>query len=141
MTATVTWFVIALVVLGMELATGTFYMLVLSAALAVGGLSAWAGMNETFQVVSAALAGIAGVLALRAWKARQKPSAPEVNQHLDIGQLVQVESVHEDGSLRVHHRGSLWEAELASAEVNRDQPLYIVDQRGSTLILGNHKTH
>ena len=38
------WFLLALVLLGLEMVTGTFYLLVVSIAMAIGGLAALLGV-------------------------------------------------------------------------------------------------
>ena len=47
------WFLLALVLLGLEMATGTFYLLVLSLAMAIGGFAALldAGVDDAREVV------------------------------------------------------------------------------------------
>ncbi len=133
------WFLLAFALLGLEMLSGTFYMIVFSIAAAAAGIAAYFHLNITVQLIVATLVGVIGTRALRAWKtANIRPSTP-ADRNLDIGQTVQVETWREDGSLRVQHRGSQWDAELESADTPRDVPLYIKDRRGSVLILSRHK--
>ncbi|MDP1940176.1 MAG: NfeD family protein, partial [Gallionella sp.] len=62
------WFLLALVLLGLEMATGTFYLLVLSIAMAVGGLAALLDAGVAWQLTLCALATVVGTMVLRLWK-------------------------------------------------------------------------
>jgi membrane protein implicated in regulation of membrane protease activity len=131
------WFLLALILLGLEMATGTFYLLVISIAMAAGGTVAFRGGSLIWQLVLCALTVIAGVFILRYWKSGQvtKPASAS----LDIGQPVQVLKWHESGSARVFYRGAEWDAEPESADIPREAPLYIAAIRGSSLVLTNRK--
>ncbi len=131
------WFLAALALFGLEMASGTFYLLVLGIALAIGGGAALIGLGTPLQLVLAALAGITGTVLLR----RRKSAAPveSAEQSLDIGQPVKVLTWRDDGSARVHYRGAEWDAEPESPDTPRDATLYIKALHGSTLILTHHK--
>lgn len=131
------WFLLAFALLGLEMLSGTFYMLVFSLAAASGGLMAYLHAALTPQLVVAAIVGVIGTGVLRRWRAK---SMPRADQNLDIGAPVQVESWGDDGRARVHYRGSQWDAELELADTPRNVPLYIKDRRGSCLILSQHKS-
>lgn len=131
------WFLLALVLLALEMATGTFYMLVLSIALGIGGVVALLGLSLPLQLTFSAVTGIVGTVILRRAKFGRLETAS--SQGLDVGQPVQPLTWRDDGSLRVFYRGAEWDAEPESADITRDQPLYIKAMRGSTLILTHHK--
>lgn len=137
MAAYVYWFILALVLLGLEMTSGTFYLLVLSIALAVGGLAALLGLSLPLQLVASALTAIAGIVMLRRRKGGK--AAERVDQSLDIGQTVRVVSWGEHGKARVHYRGTEWDAELVPADAQREGELYIRDMRGSVLIVSHDK--
>ena len=139
MSTTAIWLVAALILLGLEMASGTFYLLVVAGALAVGGLAAWAGVGTVGQFALAALLGFAGILALRAWRRRNPGPAEASGQNLDFGLQVHLVQRLPEGGLQVRHRGSVWQAELATADTDVARPLYIVGQQASILILANHK--
>ncbi len=131
------WFIIALTLLGLEMATGTFYMLMLAIALAIGGVAALAGLEPHFQFTLAGIAAVAGTVALRRIRgARANASA---NDNFDIGQSVKVIHWNDDGSARVRYRGSEWDAEAESAATPHEPTLYIKAVHGSTLVLTQHK--
>ncbi len=132
------WFVLALVLLGLEMATGTFYMLVLALALGAGGVAALLGVSVPWQLAFSAVAGIIGTLLVSRMRSVRGRAA--VNQSLDIGQSVQVITWHEDGSARVFYRGAEWDAEPESAGMARDGVFYIKAIHGSKLVLTQHKS-
>ena len=131
------WFLLALVLLAMEMATGTFYMLVIAIALGIGGVVALSGLSLPLQLTLGALTGVVGTVILR----RTKFSHPDTvsSRGLDVGQSVQIVAWRDDGMLRVFYRGTEWDAELESADMPRDQPLFIKVMRGSTLVLTHRK--
>lgn len=131
------WFLLALILVGLEMATGTFYLLVVAIAMAVGGLAALLGASVVWQLLLGALTGIAGTFILRRWKSTQ---AKEVNSaSLDIGQPVKVIKWNDNGTARVFYRGAEWDAETESADTPRDTTLYIMAVHGSGLVLTQHK--
>lgn len=132
------WFLVALLLLMAEMATGTFYMLVLSIALAVGGAAALLGLGFALQLTLSAAAGFIGIIILRRMKSVVVTGKAE--QNLDIGQAVHVLAWHEDGTARVHFRGADWDAELESADTPRANTMYIKAMHGSILILTEHKS-
>lgn len=110
------WWIAAGVAVAAELATGTFYLLMIALGLAAGAVAAHLGFGLPTQVIAAALIG-GGSTALWHWRRyRQPQSAParenrDVN--LDIGERVNVTAWAADRTARVQYRGSAWTARLA----------------------------
>lgn len=132
------WFLLALVLLGLEMATGTFYLLMVSIAMAVGGLAALLEASMAWQLMLCALAVIAGTFILRRWKNTRVNEVDSAS--LDIGQPVQVLKWHENGSARVFYRGTEWDAAPESADVPHDGMLYIAAVHGSSLVLTHRQS-
>ena len=110
------WWVAAGIVVAAELATGTFYLLMIALGLAAGAVAGHVGFGLSVQVLLAALVGGGATAAWHWHRARQPQSAParenrDVN--LDIGERVSVDAWAADGTARVHYRGSAWTARLA----------------------------
>ena len=110
------WWVAAGIVVAAELATGTFYLLMIALGLAAGAIAALFGMAVSAQVIVAALLGGGATAAWHWHRARQPQSAParenrDVN--LDIGERVNVTVWAADRTARVQYRGSAWTARLA----------------------------
>jgi membrane protein implicated in regulation of membrane protease activity len=131
------WFLLALTLLGVEMATGTFYLLVLSVATTVGGVAAWSGMATVWQLTLCAIGAMVGIILLRFWKSTQVKV--DSSGSMDIGQQVKVLNWHEDGSARVMYRGAEWDAQMESPDVPRSGILYIAALRGATLVLTHRK--
>ncbi|HET7833457.1 MAG TPA: NfeD family protein [Gallionella sp.] len=131
------WFLLALALLIAEMASGTFYMLVLAGAMCVGGLAALIGFGEPLQLTFGAIAGVAGIWWLHRWKGARAVQADQANP--DFGQPVQVLNWREDGTARVYYRGAEWDAEPETADTPHAGTLYIKAMRGSKLIVSQHK--
>jgi membrane protein implicated in regulation of membrane protease activity len=132
------WFLLALVLIALEMATGTFYLLVLAIAMAVGGVATLTGASTAWQFVLSAVTGITCTIILWRWKSTLAIEAP--NASLDTGQPVRVIKWNDNGTARVFYRGAEWDAELESSDTPHDATLYIVAVRGSGLVLTHHKT-
>jgi membrane protein implicated in regulation of membrane protease activity len=135
MQAYVVWWILAAVLVGVELTSGTFYLLVYGVAAAVAGVVAWLGAGMVAQLLTAAVVGALGTLALRHWK--RSTDHPEFSaEDMDIGQVVQVESWQGNRG-QVKYRGALWDAEAESGSVDGSRSLVIRAIKGNTLVLGN----
>jgi membrane protein implicated in regulation of membrane protease activity len=113
------WWVLAGIVIAVELATGTFYLLMLALGLAAGAIASHLGFSVPLQIVAGAAVG-GGATALWHWRrtqdAPQPPAARNRDVNLDIGERVNVAQWTAERTARVHYRGSLWEARLAPGE-------------------------
>jgi len=131
------WLAFALLLLGIEMISGTFYMLVLSLAMALGSVAALSGLAMTWQISLAGVAAVAGILFLRRSRIARPKSANDGS--FDIGQSVRVIAWREDGTARVQYRGAEWDAQPESAQTPHEATLYIKSMRSSTLILTHQK--
>jgi len=132
------WFLFGLVLLALEMMTGTFYLLIVAVGMAVAGLSALLGAGMVWQLLLCALTTVAGTLILRR---RKTASGDDTNtDNLDIGQPVKIIHWNDNGSARISYRGAEWDAELASADAPRDGQFYIVAVHGSGLVLSHQKS-
>lgn len=118
MSAAVMWWLAAGLLVAAELATGTFYLLMLALGCGAGAMAAHAGASETVQFVVAAVLG-GGATAVWHWRrARHPRSAPVAENrdaNLDIGQTLDVPAWHPDGSARVQYRGAAWSVRYAGS--------------------------
>ncbi len=132
------WWVLAAALVGLELATGTFYLLMLALGMAGGAIAAHAGAGLSLQLVVAGLLGSAAV-ALWHLKRMQQPKAPEAtmdkNVNMDIGETVHVSQWEAEGKAQVNYRGALWRAELAAGCAAAPGTHTIVQVRGHHLIV------
>jgi membrane protein implicated in regulation of membrane protease activity len=131
------WWIAAALLVGLELATGTFYLLAAGVAFALGGVAAWFGAALPSQMmIGGTLAAIALAVAHQ-WRKRRATPAPM--HSLERGHAVKVDRWNADGTARVAYRGTNWDAELASADTPRADTMYIVATRGSTLVLSDRR--
>ena len=110
------WWVAAGIAVAAELATGTFYLLMIALGLAAGAVAAHLGLGGTAQVVVGALAAAVATGAWHLKRARHPQSAPASQNrdvNLDIGEPVRVDAWNADGTARVQYRGTQWTARLA----------------------------
>lgn len=127
------WWILAAVLVGTELLSGTFYLLAVGIAFAIGGIAAWLGADLPLQLLTAGVLAVVGTVLAHRWRQRRlaKGGLPD----LDVGQSVRVEAWHADGTARVVYRGTRWNGVLATPETPRKHTMYIVATRGSTLVL------
>ena len=131
------WWIVAALLIGAELVTGTFYLLAIGVAAGLGGVAALLGANEPTQFAVAGVLGV--VLTILAHRWRLAHAEPPPQPPLDVGQAVRVERWNPDGTARVAYRGSDWDAELAAPDVPRAETMYIVATRANVLVLSDRK--
>ncbi len=131
------WWILAGGLVGVELLSGTFYLLAVGLAFAVGGLAAWLGAALGVQLAVAGVLAVVGTIAAHRWRLRK--GTPAADLPFDVGQSVEVQAWNPDGTARVFYRGSLWTAQLAAPDTPRAQTMVIVAMRGSTLVIADRR--
>lgn len=136
--ASTLWWLAAGILVAVELATGTFYLLMLALGAAAAALAAHLGASGSTQVVAAALVG-GGATALwhlrRARQPRSAPAASNRDVNLDIGEMVCVDAWQNDGQARVSYRGATWSARFAGTGAPMPGEHVIVAIEGNRLSL------
>ena len=109
------WWVAVGLLVAAEMATGTFYLLMLALGMAAAALAAHAGAAFSAQLLAASLVGGGATVAWHLWRGWRTPAPPTGNRdlNLDIGERVQVSAWLPDGSARVVYRGAEWTARYA----------------------------
>jgi len=131
-----TWWILAAVLVGAELVTGSFYLLAVGIAFGVGGIAAFLGVELPLQLVVAGIVAVAATMVAHKWRGtRVPPPTPS----LDLGQTVRVIDWKDDGTARVNYRGTQWNAELSEPGNSRAETMYIVGTRGSTLVIADRR--
>ena len=105
------WWLLAGGAVALELATGTFYLLMLAVGFGAAALAAHFGLGVQVQLVVAAAVGGGAVLGWHLFRGRGVAPAParanpDVNP--DVGETVQVDSWREDGTATARYRGASW---------------------------------
>ena len=110
------WWVAAGLAIAAELATGTFYLLLIALGMAAAAIAAHLGLSTSVQLVAAAALGggatLAWYLYRRAHAGTKLPASADRDVNLDIGERVHVASWAVDRTTRVQYRGSSWTARL-----------------------------
>lgn len=132
------WWLMAGVAVAVELATGTFYLLMIAVGLAAGALAGHAGVSQPLQFIVAAVIGGGAVAALHAQKSRRPagPVAranPDVNP--DIGETLQVDAWQADGTAVVRYRGANWTVVAAPGTPQDAGPHRVREVVGNRLVV------
>ena len=111
------WWLLAGGLVAVELATGTFYLLMLGAGAVAGALAAHLGLSVTGQIVAAAACGLLAVSGWHVWRQRHADASPATaspDVSLDVGEVIHVDQWLQDGSARVRYRGAMWSVDAQS---------------------------
>jgi membrane protein implicated in regulation of membrane protease activity len=133
------WWIAAGVLVGIELLTGSFYLLMLALGLAASAIAAHLGLSAVAQWVIAALVGGGAAIA---WHFKRPHATATLHAgnnrdvNLDVGETVQVDRWEANGSTTVKYRGSSWTALAAHANPAPSPGAHrIVEVRGSQLVI------
>jgi Membrane protein implicated in regulation of membrane protease activity len=142
MSTPVQWWIIAAVLVALELTSGSFYLLMLAVGAAAGALAAHLGLDATWQWVAAAAVGAGLIAVLYTMRNKRTKPAPQANRdiNLDIGSIVQVNAWNANGEARVRYRGSDWAARFDGREAALPGQFRIKAMDGNTLVLEPHAT-
>ena len=139
MDSSLAWLVAGVVLIIAELATGTFYLLVLGVAALVAAGAAYAGGAFLVQVIVAGAVAVAGVFSIRS---RRLAAATPPMPSLDVGQPVALDSWvnRDDRHARVKYRDALWDA-IVDGEFRGEagEVFYIRSVSGNTLHVAKEK--
>jgi membrane protein implicated in regulation of membrane protease activity len=132
------WWLLTGLAVGVELVTGTFYLLMIALGLAAAAVGAQLGLSTGLQLVLAATVGPTAVLIWWKYKSSQPSDVPananrDVN--LDIGETVHIDVWNTDGSATVKYRGANWTVASAVGSPLTPGPHQVVEVVGSKLIV------
>lgn len=132
------WWLLAGSMVGIELVTGTFYLLMLAVGLVAAAISAHLGVAPAIQITTAAVVGAGAVLVLRRYRQTRPKAAPasanrDVN--LDIGGTVMVDGWRPDGTSTVKYRGASWTVSAVPGDPLLTGPHQVVEVVGSCLVV------
>ena len=116
MSSSTQWWIIAGLLVAAELATGTFYLLMLALGAVAAALAALVGFEFSTQIWIGATVGFVAVAVWHFKRDRRSnalPAQADPNVNMDIGQAVQVDQWQPDGSATVRYRGADWQARFA----------------------------
>ena len=107
------WWLATGAAVGIELVTGTFYLLMLAIGTAAAALAAHAGLGTTVQLLVGAFVGGGAVVVWHQIRKRRAgdPSVRSMRSvNLDVGETVMVSGWQSDGTAQVTYRGANWTA-------------------------------
>jgi membrane protein implicated in regulation of membrane protease activity len=137
MSAAVTWWVLAGLLVAAEMLTGTFYVLAFALGAAAAAIAAHLGAAAAVQLIAAAL--VAGIAAMLVPRLRRGGAAPATTHDpgvvIDIGQRVLVEAWPAEGVARVGYRGATWSVRFQGTGPPAPGEHRIVGIEGSTLLV------
>lgn len=132
------WWILAAGLVGVELMTGTFYLLMMALGAVAAALGAHANASLTPQLLLAAVVG-GGAVALWHWQRQRLAPTTRATANkdvnLDIGEAVQVDHWNPDLHTTVKHRGASWAATLAPGHPVHNGTHRIVEVVGNCLVL------
>ena len=138
MTQATLWWMAAGAAVAIELATGTFYLLMIALGLASGAVAAYAGLSDTAQIAVAAIVG-SGATALWHWSRQRHPHSLPARENrdvnIDIGETVQVTKWAADRTARVTYRGTSWTARLQPGCAASAGPHQVIAVEGNWLVV------
>jgi membrane protein implicated in regulation of membrane protease activity len=146
--ASTLWWLLAGVLVAAELATGSFYLLMLALGCVAGAITAHMGMGLATQLLTASVLGAGATTAWHLWRRGQPGDAPVQSNrdaNLDIGQTVHVAAWQHDGTARVPYRGATWSVRWDGTGAPVKGDLVIVALNGNELRLapgapGSHQS-
>jgi membrane protein implicated in regulation of membrane protease activity len=135
----IVWAVIGLVLVIVELLSGTFYLLMLGVAAFGAALTAYVGLDFGIQSIVAAVISVAGCYGVHVYKAKNRAQqmAP-----IDAGMPASFESWLDPGErlAKVRYRGASWEARVEGLEaVEPGATVYVLAADGNTLRVAKNR--
>ena len=133
------WWVAAGIAVAAELATGTFYLLMIAVGLVAAAIAAHLGLAAPIQLLAAAVVGGGATVAWH-WRRNARDARPAASRsnrdvNLDIGERVKVSQWASDGTARVDYRGSTWVARLQPGAVALPGEHLVSAVEGNWLVL------
>jgi membrane protein implicated in regulation of membrane protease activity len=135
------WLLAGLLLVVVELMTGTFYLLIFGIAAGIGSVVAFLDQPFWVQALIAATSAITGGVLVHRYHRAANASSPKDSAN-DIGEPVSIESwVSEPMRLaRVRYRGTTWDAEILGTErIDANALLYVVATDGSRLKISSSR--
>jgi len=133
------WLVVALVLAGIEMFTGTLFLLAVAIGAVSGALVSAIGLPLEMQIGSVAVVSLAATKLLLMWKNKRHPKT-DAYPALDIGQRVRVLGWKNERLARVQHRGTQWDGELAPEAMTGQDEYIIKKVTANRLILNSIKS-
>jgi membrane protein implicated in regulation of membrane protease activity len=132
------WWIATGVLVGVELVTGTFYLLMIALGTACAALVAHAGLGVDAQMIATAVVGGGATLVWHFKRSRTTDVGDRLETRdvsLDVGERVHVTQWQADGHAQVQFRGATWQARLEGTGDAKPGEHIIVALEGNRLML------
>lgn len=129
------WLIVAAALTGLEMLTGTFYLLLMAIAALAGCVAALTDFSTTQQLLVFGAFGLIEAVAFTVYRRRHPAKLPQ--NFLDVGNVVVFKGVAPDGSWIVRYRGADWQARPMREQTRQDETLVIIKTMGNILIVDN----
>lgn len=136
----IVWAVIGLVLVIVEVVTGTFYLLMLGVAAFGAALAAWLGLGFSAQSIVAAVVSAVGCYGVHVYRAKNRAGQMPP---IDAGMPASFESWIDAAArlARVRYRGASWEARVEGAEaLEPGATVYVLAADGNTLKVAKNRS-
>lgn len=133
------WAIVGMVLVIVELLSGTFYLLMLAVAAFGAAVAAYVGQPFSVQCIVAAVLAVAGCYGVHVYRAK---SAPERMPPIDAGMPANFESWLDAGSrlARVRYRGATWDARVEGTDsVEPGATVFVLATDGNTLRVAKNR--
>lgn len=135
----IAWAVIGLVLVIVELLTGTFYLLMFGVAAFGAALAAWLGLQFSAQAIVAFVISAVGCYGVHVYHAKNRA---QQMPPIDSGMPASFEIWLDAGArlARVRYRGASWDARVEGAEaLEPGATVYVVSADGNTLRVAKNR--
>jgi membrane protein implicated in regulation of membrane protease activity len=135
----IVWAVAGLVLVIVELVTGTFYLLMLGIAAFGAALAAWVGWEFSFQTIVAAVLSAIGCYGVHLYRAKNRA---QQMPPIDAGMPASFESWLDAGArlAKVRYRGASWDARVEGIEgLEPGATVYVLAADGNTLRVAKNR--
>jgi membrane protein implicated in regulation of membrane protease activity len=133
------WAAVGLLLVIVELLSGTFYLLMLGVAAFGAAGAAWLGYDFAVQAIVGSVVAAVGCYGVHVY--RQKNQAEQMAP-IDAGMPANFESWIDAGArlARVRYRGASWDARVEGIEsLEPGATVYVLAAEGNTLKVGKHR--
>ena len=133
------WAVVGLMLVIVELVTGTFYLLMLGIAAFGAAGAGRIGLDFAAQVIVAALVAMIGCLGIHRYRAKgQAYQMPPVDAGMPASFQSWVDKA--SGLARVHYRGASWEARVEGADtIEPGATVFVIKTEGNSLKVAKNR--
>ena len=116
MSATSIWWIIAGILVSIELLSGTFYLLMLALGFSAAAIASYWNTSPQIQLAIAAMVGGGAVIGWYVYQKKNSARGKDSPFNLDMSSSVYVAAWRSDGTASVYYRGSHWDACAAFGE-------------------------